>query len=760
LSNYHIHIKGIVQGVGFRPYVFKLAAQNKLSGWVNNTTDGVHIELSTSFKNAKKFLKSLLDEPPPLSTITSYSLEKVKGEKYTTFSIIRSLSNSENNVILTPDFALCPECKSEIHNSEDRRFEYPFTTCVHCGPRFSIINSLPYDRDTTTMDAFKMCANCESEYYNPLHRRYYSQTNSCPQCSIALELFNVKGKKISTENTLLKVLDFWMKGYIVAIKGIGGYLLTCDATNQKVIGKLKSRKNRPDKPLAVMFPNLDILQKYLKVEEEEITELLSSSSPIVILPKINIGRSELPFEQIAPHISSIGAMLPYTPLYELLLTKFGKPIIATSGNISGSPILFKDEQANYELAEIADYILWNDREIVVPQDDSVVRYSPIYRRRIVIRRSRGLSPAVIQEHLPVPEQTILSVGADLKSTFSLSCYGNMYTSQFLGNLDNPISQDGFQHVLDHFLQLFELKPKAILADKHPIYFTNNFAADYAAKNHTPVLYYQHHTAHFAAVLGENNLLNKNEEVMGVIWDGTGYGDDKNIWGGEFFAYKKGEISRIAHYNYFPHILGDKMSKEPRISALSLLFKMETAISILRAKFSKQEWDIYKKILSKQSLLQTSSIGRLFDAIASLLGLIDIASFEGQAGMWLEELAHKWMKENNDKILPTYFDDRKDEVISLNYSNIIKDIHSNIPKGKIAACFHRSLVALIKRQAILANMKSIAFSGGVFQNALLVDFIIEDLGKDFKLYFHKQLSPNDENISFGQIMQYTLQHDQD
>ena len=760
MSTFHIHIQGIVQGVGFRPFVYSLALSEKLLGWVNNSTDGVHIEINADEIKANAFLNSIIQNPPELAHITDSHIFKTEEKVFSKFEIIQSKSADETNVLLTPDFGLCPTCKKEIHDPDNKRFNYPFTTCINCGPRFSINKKLPYDRETTTMDHFEMCESCQKEYNDPKNRRYYSQTNSCPDCSIELSLVNSEGELISNGNICLSdVVGFWEEGKIVAIKGIGGYLLTCDATNPEVIKLLRQRKNRPDKPLAVMYPNLKVVKNELTVSKIEQNELQSVNAPIVILDINDKSNTSIDVDSVAPHLNCIGAMLPYTPLYELLLSDFGKPIIATSGNVSGSPIIFEDKQAEEELLSIADYLLVNNRNIVVPQDDSVIRYSAQHEQRIIIRRSRGLSPAYINPELKVPALNIFAAGGGLKSTFSFTCFQNFYTSQYLGNLENIITQSSYNKVAEHFFEIFDSNPDIVLADKHPLYYARQYATELADKLSIPIFSYQHHKAHFAAVLGENNLLQCNDAVLGIIWDGTGYGDDKNIWGGEFFEFKNGEIERIAHYEYFDHILGDKMAKEPRITALSMEFKNQSAEEVLKPKFTSLEWHIYGVLLGKENNLKTSSIGRLFDAVASLLGLIDISSFEGQGGMFLEQCASSWFSENNEEIHPVYFTPDVNSTISINLEKIIADILSDVAKEKIAAQFHLSLVEMIKHVAQKSNNKNLAFSGGVFQNSLLVDLIIENLQSDFKLYFHKQLSPNDENISFGQVMLYEMLNDE-
>jgi hydrogenase maturation protein HypF len=752
MTTFHIHIQGIVQGVGFRPFVYNLAVSNKLNGWVNNACDGVHIELNADKLQADAFLNAIIQNPPELALITNSTIHKTTEQEFSEFTIIQSKPADETKVLLTPDFGLCPTCKAEIHNPENKRYHYPFTTCINCGPRFSIVNKLPYDRENTTMDHFEMCESCLKEYNDPKNRRYYSQTNSCPDCSIILSLVDSKGILIKKgDESLTDVIDFWEAGKIVAIKGIGGYLLTCDATNLEVVSLLRKRKHRPDKPFAVMYPNLGLLKKELQINQVEQQELQGVNAPIVILNIQEKADISIQIDAIAPRLNSIGAMLPYTPLYEILLNGFGKPIIATSGNVSGSPIIYEDRQAVDELSKIADCLLINNRDIVVPQDDSVIRYCTETQQKIIIRRSRGLSPAYINQELKEPDKIVFAAGGGLKSTFSFTCFGNFYTSQYLGNLENVITQNSYSAVAEHFLKIFDVIPQLVLADKHPLYFARQYAEELANRFSIPIQYFQHHKSHFAAVLGENNLLNKHEPVLGIIWDGTGYGDDGNIWGGEFFEFRDKKITRSSHFKYFDHILGDKMAKEPRISALSLCKDIKDAEILLKPKFTKQEWNIYQTVLNKKDHLKTSSIGRLFDAIASLLGLLDISTFEGQGGMLLEKYAESGLKENPENLISAYFNSKNSIEITIDIERIIFDINSGVKKEIIAAQFHLSLVEMIRYEANKANYRSLALSGGVFQNSILTDLIIGKLQNDFQLYFHKHLSPNDENISFGQVM---------
>lgn len=758
MKSHLIHIKGVVQGVGFRPFIYKLAQKMNLTGWVNNSTHGVFIHINTDNTIANKFVDSISNSAPILSKITSIELKEVPFKKHSCFEIVHSSSEKETSLLLTPDFAMCSDCCKEIDQASNKRFQYPFTTCTNCGPRFSIIKSLPYDRETTTMDTFKMCPSCNNEYQNPLDRRYYSQTNSCPNCAIKLSLFE---NAQLTEN--FKDLDYiikqWNNGEIIAIKGIGGYLLTCDATNPKAIQRLRKLKNRPKKPFALLYHDVYELAEDVEMDICEKLELENSKASILLLNIKNDRMTPLAIDDISPNLNQIGVMLPYTPLYHILLSKLKKPIVATSGNLSNSTIIYEDKKAIEELSKIADLVLINNREIVIPQDDSVIKYSSIKFQKIVIRRSRGLAPTYINPQLNLSEKAILSTGAFLKSAFTLLHKQNIYISQYLGNTDNFEAELNYKHTWSHFNQLLNPSLDLVLVDKHPNYFSSVFGKEIALQQNIPVVEIQHHKAHFYAVLGENNLLDSKEKVLGVIWDGTGLGDDGNIWGGEFFMYYKKRVERIDHINEFNFILGDKMPKEPRISALAITFGVSDS-KIIKDKFSETEWNIYQKLLQNNSNLKCTSVGRLFDAVASLLLGIDKQSYEGEAAMRLENAAYTYFRANNITKYYSYFKEEKapSNFTSFIVNHVLSDIENGYEKEFIAAKFHITLAHYISIIAKEQEINKVAFSGGVFQNQWLIELILLFMNDDFNLYFHKELSPNDECISFGQLMYYLYNED--
>ncbi len=786
---FHIHIRGQVQGVGFRPYVFRLAEQFLLRGYpdfsggtVCNASDGVHIELTAYEAIAYDFHDKLLENAPILSKITHSSIEIIEDKFFLegNFKIIHSNENQKANLLITPDFALCDECRRELKDPQNYRFKYPFITCTNCGPRYSIIKKLPYDRDKTTMDDFKMCRTCDGEYNDVHDRRYYSQTNSCKTDGVQLQQFGASLSEGTSFEKLTPSLDDIItainNGKIIAIKGIGGYLLMCDATNAEAIKTLRQRKHRPTKPFAVMYPNIEMLEKDVILRGYEKEALQSPQAPIVLLNLKEELTSKINMDLIAPKLSQLGVMLPYTPLFELIIDGVGKPLIATSGNISGSPVIFQDDKAEEYLSEIADLLVSNNREIVVPQDDSVLKFTEYYGKKIIIRRSRGFAPTFLRQP-PNPQRgnfpsvgspfgggggiSSLALGAMLKSTFSWHHQGNIYVSQYLGDLESFDTQENFEHTLNHFLTIFDDKPQHIITDKHPDYFSTQLGERLSKEWQIPlptnsgctIHKVQHHKAHFAAVMAENNLFEAEEPILGVIWDGTGLGDDGNIWGGEFFKYENRDYLRCYYFDYFPLILGDKMPREPRISALSLAYDVMGAEDFLSKKFTDTEGVLYRKMLTQEGVLQTSSVGRLFDGVASLLGLTDKVSYEGEAAMFLEECAKQYFSKSGLDFSESYISEGSSYYripTKTLIQNIVIDLKKGKNRGLIAAKFHVSLVKIIKKVAQNIGCKKVAFSGGVFQNSLLVDLIIHHLDTEFELFFHQQLSPNDENISFGQL----------
>ena len=740
-------IKGIVQGVGFRPFIYNFCKENNINGWVCNSNDGVHLVVNYE-KDINLLVNDILNNSPKLAQIVSTKVTEKKHVHFNSFTIKKSSSNTPPNLLITPDVTICQTCENEIFNSNHQRYNYAFNTCTNCGPRYSIITQLPYDRENTTMNQFKMCDECQKQYTLSTDRRYYSQTNSCPKCRVKLILYKKEKLINSNFNDLDFIVNEWIKGKIIAIKSIGGYLLTCDATNKKTIQRLREIKNRPSKPFALMYHDIYELGEDVEMGIGEKLELEDKHAPIVLMSIKSDRMTPLAIEDIAPNLNTLGVMMPNTPLFKLLLHKFKKPIVATSANVSNSTIVFKDDIKL--LSSLSDYILSNNRKIITPQDDSVIRFSSIKSYRTIIRRSRGLAPFYYNSKIELPTETILATGAMLKSTFTLLHNKNIHISQYLGSSNSFEGEENYKIVFNHFMRLFNPSINVVLTDKHPAYFTTTFGKELANNNKIKTFQIQHHKAHFYAVLAENNLLQCKEKVLGVIWDGTGYGDDGNVWGGEFFVYENNSVKRVYHLNEYPFIVGDKMPKEPRISALV----MKTNEDLIKDKFSKIEWDIYQKLKINTKVYSTS-MGRLFDAVASIVLNIDKQTFEGEAAMQLESAAYRYFRKNNFTTFYSYL--KKDELPSNFVEFILKSIGNDLSKGFdkdfIAAKFHITLAHYIKNVAIKQNIKKVAFSGGVFQNQWLIELILAFMKPQFELYFHKKISPNDENVSFGQLMYY-------
>ena len=750
---YHIHINGLVQGVGFRPTVQQLAIQMGIDGWVRNGSDGVHILCKTNPENALAFYQQLLQSPPSNAIISKHHFELTQEDCVSGFHIVPSTKEQHSNMMLTPDLAPCDHCRKTIASNDNRRNAYAFTTCLQCGPRYSIVKALPYDRANTSMASMQQCPLCQEEYDRVTDQRHHSQTNSCKNCAIQMHLFKYPLQEIScTQDQIPTILSSYVQeGKILAIKAVGGYLLVCDASNQDAIARLRKRKQRPRKPFALLYADIEMLQADLSISATEMSALKEKSAPIVLCKIKKNTENNLDLAGIAPGLTRMGAMLPASPLLQLLANSFGKPMVATSGNLSGSPILYQDQKAKEWLLGIADYLLSYDREILAPQDDSLLQFSS-RGQRIILRRSRGLAPNFYPIHFQLKREKILAMGAELKSSFAIATGEQIFVSQFLGDQQSLESQMAYEDALNQVSHLLDFEPSKILIDQHPGYQVSESGKKIATQSQIPLIGIQHHEAHFAAVLAENNLLGTQEPVLGFIWDGAGFGHDGQIWGGEVLIYDQKKFHRAAHLAYFPQLLGNKMNKEPRLSALSLLKEFPVAQKLIRKYFTETEWQFYQQLLSRPIEIQTSSMGRLIDAVACILGICPIAGFEGEAAMQLESLA-------NQCTYPVY------DAYHLPITNgiidwkpllqeIIHDWQQKEPNEVIAWKFFYSLAKAIAKVSSHFFIDKLAFSGGVFQNAILTDLIMEQLQHKRALFYHQQLSPNDECISLGQLAWYS------
>lgn len=743
-KTFEIHILGQIQGVGFRPFIYRLAMEHTLPGMVYNNETGVVLLLNASKKAATQFLEKIHSQAPGIAIILSSTCKEVEYREFVGFRIQTSRKEGQVNLPLTPDFALCDTCLCEIQVPGNRRHGYPFTTCVACGPRYAITTDFPFERAHTSLARFPMCHTCMKEYANPEQRRFHSQTNTCPKCGVRLHFQGEKEGLIGTNTT--EILDavhhLLAEGKIVAIKNTSGYLLCCDAGNTEAILKLRQRKKRPAKPFALLYPNLEQVVSDFQPTAYEKEALLHTSAPIVLLAR-NKPLPHLSYDAIAPKLNQLGVMLPSSALLHLIMTRMNAPLIATSGNLHGSPVISDNQEAAVKLKNVADYWLHHNLPVTFPQDDSVVRLAG--DQQLIIRRSRGMAPNFLTGSQNT-EEPILAMGAQLKSTFTFVPNAHTYVSQYFGNLDNYEVYERYSGMLATYFSIFETTPKIILTDQHPHYQSTILGKTMAEEYGADMIAIQHHKAHFASVLEEHQLFQVTEKILGVVWDGTGYGEDQTIWGGEFFQYHQGQISRLSHFEYFDWIAGDKMAREPRISLLSLC--PEQKREQLQSKFSTTEWKVFNRLLESNTL-KTSSVGRLFDAVASVLNLADTTSYEGEAAMLLE--AHAMQYEGSDFIdfsgpepftlLPTF------RIIE----NIFEAISHQIPAPRIAASFIHTLARCIIRFANTKSIRIIACSGGVFQNALLINYIASLCQtNEILLKINRKLSGNDENISLGQL----------
>ena len=702
--------------------------------------------MTTSTEKAIIFLETVLKNPPPVSIISNHKFEEVSTQTFKDFSIVASATNQKINIPLTPDFAICNECKKEIKDVENRRYGYPFTTCVNCGPRYAITTRFPFERVHTSLSNFEMCTTCETEYKDPSNRRFHSQTNGCNDCGIRLELVEADDSKVTIDKQkiLQKTAELIAEGRIIAIKNTNGYVLCCDATNPEVIEQLRQKKKRPNKAFAVLYDTIESVQKDFQLTGQEEELLTSTVAPIVILE--NTKETRIATKIIAPSLNQTGVLLPSSSLLELLMDVVKSPIVCTSGNIHGSPIISENEVAQSELREIADYFVHHNLPIQFPQDDSVVKI--VEGKEIILRRSRGYAPNYLTDYIQ-NTSGILAMGAHLKSTFSLVPNAHIYVSQYFGNLNSYDVSERYEKTINQQLNVFNCMPKTVLIDAHPTYQSSIIGNKLARKWNAELVEIQHHKAHFASVLGEYELFDSEERVLGVVWDGTGYGDDNAIWGGEFFTYENHKIERVSHFEYYDWLANDKMAQEPRIALLSLLEEKNRCY--IKDKFSEIEFDLYTKLLRTNSL-KTSSVGRLFDAVTSALDIKDINTFEAEAPMLLENSAMTYSKSYYIDFL--YNVDYDIVPSKLIIEALVKAYGKGFCKERLAYSFIYTLAKSVIKLSQKYNATVVACSGGVFQNSLLIS-ILEKMTsiENIDLKINRKLSANDENISFGQLMYY-------
>ncbi len=748
-----ITIQGAVQGVGFRPFVYRLADELQLTGWVINSGSGVFIEVEGSPDNLALFLRRVHDERPPQSSIHTLEQAQLDPAGYQQFEIRKSDEGGETTAIMLPDLATCPDCRKELFDPADRRYRYPFINCTNCGPRFTIISALPYDRPNTSMKHFQMCPACEEEYRNPADRRFHAQPNACPECGPHIELWDHSGQVMAShEAALHQAVAAIEAGKIVAVKGLGGFHLICDAGNSPAIRRLRERKHREEKPFALMFPDLSLIRQYCHVSETEARLLQSSQAPIVLLKQCLPHPPGLS-EEVAPGNPYLGVMLPYTPLHHLLLSDLDKPVVATSGNISDEPICIDEQEALQRLHGIADLFLVHNRPILRHADDSIVRL--IAGREMVMRRARGYAPLPIR--LPSAPPPTLAVGAHLKNSIALSVGKNVFISQHIGDLETEASFNAFQEVIDRFKEVYRTEPEIIAADLHPDYLSSQ----YAREQNRPIHTVQHHYAHILSCMLENEI---EPPVLGISWDGTGLGDDGTVWGGEFLEITQNDFIRRACFRPFRLPGGDHAIREPRRSALGALFEIcrseeeKHYPSELWQSFSEPERKTLFRMLSRGiNAPLSSSAGRLFDAVAALTGLRYRNNFEGQAAMELEFLLPDAPREAGSYPLRVRREKNsgKKSLLILDWAVMMEAIRNDKQQGVAAAVisakFHNTLVESCLDVAKAVGLEKVALSGGCFQNKYLTEGVIRRLqAEGFRVYWHQQAPPNDGGIALGQI----------
>jgi hydrogenase maturation protein HypF len=816
-----ITVRGVVQGVGFRPFVYNTARDRSLGGWVRNEADMVRIEVQGDPAAVEAFVDALRHAPPPQARVDAVEVEELPLGEHSPFEIHTSTGDSSPRPTIPADLATCDECLAEIRDPRERRHNYPFTNCTRCGPRWSIIERVPYDRPRTSMAGFPMCPDCQAEYDDPTDRRFHAQPIACPKCGPTLQLLGSDGREMAAGPTALSTtVQLLLAGKIVALKGLGGFQLLVDATNPEAVAQLRQRKRRPDRPFALMLPTLDDARRYCHVSETEARLLCSHQSPIVLLqrredtcepasdpasnsqisnlksqipnlrsqdiksPNLQIPKSPnpqppSPLTGVAPGNPYLGVMLPYTPLHHLLMAAVARPLVCTSGNLSEEPMAITTEDALRRLGPIADVLLTHNRPIVRPVDDSIVRVGPNGPQ--TLRRARGFAPLPIELHSNVANTpAILSVGGHLKNTVALlladaseatqsNSWGptargartrqlQLVMSAHVGDLDSVPSVDVFRRAIDDLVEFFRTTPGVVACDLHPDYASTRHAEELSARWNARLVRVQHHHAHVAACMAEHGL---RGPVLGFSWDGTGYGPDGTVWGGETLLCEGAAYRRVAHLRTFALPGGDRATREPRRSALGLLFEIfgEQARQHAAAWFKPGELDTLVSMLARGvNSPRTSSMGRLFDAVAAICGLAPVITFEGHAAMSLEFAADK--NEHEAYPLPCTAckqaaADVPRQMLVADWAPLVRgvlaDRAAGVPIARISARFHNALAAMaVEIAQAAAPALPIMLTGGCFQNALLAARVQTKLSEaGFQVYTHKEVPPGDGGIALGQ-----------
>lgn len=758
-----VHITGIVQGVGFRPFVYNLAEKLSLSGWVRNTSAGVDILLQGPPAAVKDFLSTLKQNPPPLSKIENIATHSSQPQEIYNFRIIHSEPVPDAFQPISPDVCICNDCLRELFTPTDRRYRYPFINCTNCGPRFTIIQDIPYDRSSTTMADFPMCPACRSDYEDPRNRRFHAQPIACSDCGPHVWLESgIDGTIVRNDAAINSARKLLYEGKILAIKGLGGFHLACDATNPSAVIELRNRKLRIDKPFALMLPDLHTVEKHCLVDEISRQLLSSPQRPIVILPR-RPGSKIVP--EVSPNQNTIGIMLPYTPLHYLLFAKDSTSndhlifddlcLVMTSGNFNEEPIATDNDEARQRLSTLADAFLFHDRPIYIRCDDSVVRIlnsGHLYS----IRRSRSYAPSPI--HLSHTSPPLLATGSELKNTFCLARGNHAFLSHHIGDMENFETLQSYMDGVTHLESLFRIQPELLACDLHPDYLATHYAVDRSQREGIALKFIQHHHAHIAACMVENGLKG-DEPVIGVALDGTGYGEDGAIWGGEFLVSDYDGYQRAFHLKYYPLPGGDVSIRKPARIALAYLWQSgipwDKNLPCVDAIDPEERSVLISQLEHLINTPMTSSMGRLFDAAASIIGIKHQVNYEAQAAIELEDIVDPFEKKSYPFILETS-DNYRPGLIDPKpmIAALCSDVLSNTPTPTLAARFHNTIAEMIGQTVHSVRLQTginlVVLSGGVWQNMTLLNKSLDLLKNDhFIVYTHSQVPTNDGGISLGQ-----------
>jgi hydrogenase maturation protein HypF len=758
VNRLRLKINGIVQGVGFRPFIYRMAKSLQITGFVRNQSDGVLIEIEGHRKSIEKFKRKIKEDLPPLAQISHLSVTCIEPAGDTEFKIQSSVKHHSADTQISPDIATCEDCLREMFDQKDRRFGYPFLNCTNCGPRFTILKRIPYDRSNTSMSRFELCDACLAEYQDPFNRRFHAQPNACPDCGPKITLHDRDGLPIATDEPVQYVRESLLKGRIAAIKGLGGFHLAVDPRNRQSVRELRIRKGRNRKPFALMADQISSVKKHCKVSPDEESALTSIRRPIVLLERLD-PNSLAP--EIAPGNRCLGFMLPYTPLHFLLLRDDLDVLVMTSGNIAEEPIAIANEEALRRLSGVADFFVFHNREILQRCDDSVIRVFD--GKEQLIRRARGYVPVPIQ--LPGElDQPVLACGGELKNTVAVSYSGSAYLSQHIGNLDNPSAFEFFQHCGEMLAGLLEVEPRIVACDLHPEYLSTKWALNQDMSRQIGV---QHHHAHLAAVMAENSV---SDQCIGIILDGTGYGMDQTIWGGEVLTGDFKGFERLAWIGPFLLPGGEAAVRQPWRTALSLLHLSygndlrNLKLPLLERIPARRQENLLKMIDQQINSPLTSSCGRLFDGVSAILDICLESAYEAQAAIELESIADYGENQFYSSVV-----ERIDSLGNWNPSALIRaivdEMHQTVPVGKIAARFHCTLAEVFSVLAQEARLKTgistVGLSGGCFQNALFLRLLKNRLEENgFSVLIHSRVPTNDGGLSYGQAAVALARLDQD